>query len=186
MGPEQHIQVPFELSAKAVRRASVLVLLLSMLLICSCGQRGDESDSGAQKLANPELERNKNLWRESKIANYNFVIAQVRGGSWRWVQMSVKVRNGQAVSIEPETPPDEYAKTGGYDDFSAVEKIFDQIQSAYNKKYIVEVTYNRKYGFPEKTKINPLTNAHSGYAYEISKFEIVSAESSRNVPPNNF
>ena len=90
--------------------------------------------------------------------------------------MSVKVRNGEAVSIEPETPPDEYAKTSGYEEFSTVEKIFDQIQIAYNKKYIVEVTYNRKYGFPEKTKINPLTNAHSGDGYEISKFEIVKAD----------
>ncbi len=159
---------------KVMRLTSILVLLITIFLIPGCGQDKNISNinQGTNKVINPELERNKRLWQESKITNYNFVITQYRGGSWTWVPVLVKIRNGQAISMETAREPTQYEKTEGYENYDTVEKIFDQIQKAYEKDYIVEIVYNKKHGYPELTKIDPLTNAHSGFAIEVSEFKV--------------
>lgn len=143
----------------------IVLLITSMVFSSACAQQS--------KIENPELERNRALWRESKILNYEFVLMRFQGGVYHWVPVSISVRNGQAVSMQPLKDKRELEKIDGYENFDTVEEIFNQIQESFNKGDAVEVTYNKEFGYPEKTRIEPRNGGiDTAFIIEISKFEI--------------
>src|SRR5262245_34279361 len=84
------------------------------------------------KKIDPELERNQKMWQEKNIADYDLTASLYKGGEYRWAApVLIKVRNGQAISIEPlnekfkEVPIEE--AIGGYRKLDTVEKMFDYI-----------------------------------------------------------
>lgn len=174
----------------------VAVLLLGSQLSCGTAinqtNKSTYSNLGADKAENiatnsnpassppkpnavidPDLEKNRRLWQEKGITNYNFVNYKMAGAMSVWARVLIKVRNSQFVSMEP--PPDrrELERIDGYEDFNTIEKLFDKLQEAYDKGYLVRVKYNKEFGYPEFLNINSLSDSDSGFAFEISLFQIV-------------
>jgi hypothetical protein len=122
-----------------------------------------------------ELEKNKQLWGSKKIANYDFVIIRYEGGQYVWASVLIKVRDGKAVSMEPTETIGQLTKTD-YSDFDNFEKVFARIKESYNRGDHVKVSYSSEFGYPEKILIQfKGGGVDSWNSYEISKFEIVSA-----------
>lgn len=152
--------------------ATRFLLLASMwiLLISACNgnknvNAGPPNDS--------ELEHNKELWKNSGINSYDFVMTKYQGGTWSWAPVLVKVRNGLPVSMEPLQDPGQFLKTDGYEEFQTVAKIFDQIEHGEGNGSRVEVKYNENYGYPEKTIIDSKTHLHSAFMIKVTRFEVV-------------
>lgn len=155
---------------------SLFLLAVFQLTGCGLSLHTDYDKPSPKKTTNPvnaEFEKNRRLWQENKIVNYNFVSTKFGGGIYAWVPVFIQVRNSQKVSMEPARARKELERIDGYEDFDTVEKIFARIQEAYEKGYIVNVIYNTKFGYPERITIDDLSDAHSAFVIEISKFEVV-------------
>lgn len=90
-----------------------------------------------------------------------------------WAVVLIKVRNGRAISIEPLGEPNPLAKFSTYESFDTVEKMFNEIQEAYDREFVVEVSYDKEYGYPEKMTLNNLAVFDGSIILDISKFEVV-------------
>jgi hypothetical protein len=159
-------------------KLNLIILLFTLLLLLGCGKNlnsafADSNSKNQDKLIHIELERNRRLWKETKILNYNFECHQIRGGMYSWAKVLIQVRNEKAISIKPVEDPSVLTKLDGYEDIDTFEKIFDKIEEGYENDYIVEVTYNEKYGYPEKTTINSQKHSHSNVVIETSNFQII-------------
>lgn len=168
-------------TAESPRLGKFIIILVMTFQLTGCGSLPDSLpantvDNTKVNVYNAELEQNREVWQGSKISNYNFVISKMDMGTWSWMPFLIKVRDGQAVSKTPENKLRPMTIVDGYDDFDTVEKIFNQIQEAYNKGYAVEVRYNKKFGYPEKTVIDHMKSTDSSFSIGISKFEIIKTE----------
>ena len=138
-----------------------LLLLITIIQISSC------------RATDPELERNRQLWREAKIADYNFVIVRHQGGVYWWAPVLIQVRDGNMVSSQPTEKVEELVMVD-YAAFDTIEKTFSRIHESYEKGDEVTVTYSEELGYPEKIKIQPKAGGvDTFYVIEISKFEVV-------------
>jgi hypothetical protein len=141
-----------------------LVLMVTIFQIASC------------HAADAELERNKQLWQESNVADYDFVIIRYQGGMYVWAPVLVQVRGRKAISMKPTKKVEELVKVD-YGDFDTIDKTFDVIQRSYDKGDKVTVTYNEKFGYPEKIKVQPKGGGvDSVYSINISEFEIIKSD----------
>jgi len=141
--------------------ATTLIIVITVFQMASC------------QAADRELEKNRQLWTESNLADYDFVINRDQGGSYVWAPVLVQVRGGKAISSRPTEKVGELVKVD-YGDFDTVEKTFDGIQRSYNRGDKVTVTYNEKLGYPEKIKIQPMSGGvDSVYSIDVSKFKII-------------
>src|SRR5689334_15711373 len=74
-------------------------LLLSVFLLPGCGL---SKPSVSTNLINiTELEKNRRLWQESKIVDYDFVETKFAGGLYLFIPVLIQVRNGKAISMNP-------------------------------------------------------------------------------------
>lgn len=145
---------------------SVSILLIAIFLLSGCGR-------DKNKFSDPELERNKLLWQESKISNYNFVSTWNQGGTWAWVPVLITISNGTVISMEPVRERKESERVQEYENFDTVEKMFDQIQEGYNNGDEVIVSYNKEFGYPEKIIIDSKKGlTDTGFTILISNFEM--------------
>jgi hypothetical protein len=164
---------------KLLNSSLTLLLLILIFQLSGCGQStksevADFKSQNENKMTDDELERNHHLWRESKIVNYNFESTKYQGGQYVWVPVSIQVRNDSAISMQPVRERLPLEKIDGYEDFDTVEKIFDQIQVRRRSGDKVIVTYNKEFGYPEKTRIQPRNGgADTDFTIEISKFEVI-------------
>jgi hypothetical protein len=129
--------------------------------------------SEKQKIIDSELERNRQIWQNRKIADYNYVSIKVASGMYFGAPVLIKVRKGEAISMKLYGEKGELDRTDGYEDFDTVEKIFTQIQEAIDKGHLQRVKYNKEFGYPEYININSMSSEHSALSIEISKFEII-------------
>ena len=125
------------------------------------------------KLAQTALKRNRLLWKDSKIDNYDFICTQYGGGMYPWVPVLIKVRNGRVISRKPVRKKLELERISGYENVDLVEKFFDKIQEGYDKEFKVDVTYNKELGYPESALIDNLKFTDTYVIIEITKFEII-------------
>jgi hypothetical protein len=134
------------------------------------------------KVVNSELEKNRRLWQEKKIADYNLTASLYKGGVYRWAEpVLIEVRNGQAISI---TPLDERDKEmpvekgiGGYKEVDTVEKMFAYIQKGLDGEADVQVKYDKTFGYPKDMRINYLKKGSDQWqTMIIKKFEIITKE----------
>jgi Family of unknown function (DUF6174) len=174
-----------DLLRKEIIKSSYLAKLITILIVTvqlvGCGSLPnplptDFTPVKKDKGYHTELERNRELWHESKIDNYNFVIMKLDSGTRGWVPSLIKIRSGKVISKKPTMIPGPMDIVDGYDDFDSVEKIFNQIQEAYGKGYTVRVRYNKELGYPEETIINHMKSTDSFFSIEVSKFEVIKAE----------
>ncbi len=125
-----------------------------------------------------ELERNRRLWLENKIINYDFVIAKDGPGStneWRRLPVLIKIREGEKTSIEGLSKSDSliYSKTDGFENFDTIDKLFNYLQEELNNGRILEVKYDKKLGYPKGAVIIYSNEIHGYNSIEISKVEFV-------------
>lgn len=132
------------------------------------------------KKNDPEFEKNKKLWQEKNITNYNFTASLFKSGTYRWAEpVLIKVRNGQAISMESLDekfkgyPIEEVEEAiEGYKEVNTIEKMFDHIQKGLDEEAKVSVKYDKNFGYPKEwvVNFNP-TMTDSGQKMIIRKFE---------------
>lgn len=158
--------------------AELIIILTMIVQLIGCNFRPDPLPTNLKSESkirgnNEELEQNRELWLNSKISNYNFVIFKWNMAD-SWFPYLIKVRANQVASKTPVDKPQPMSRIDRYDDFETVEKIFNQIQEASNKGYRVDVKYNKNFGYPEKIIIDDhkaLTDTL--VSFEITKFEVI-------------
>jgi hypothetical protein len=150
-----------------IRFFSLVVFLLVAIIPHGCSQQ-------QSKITNEELEKNVQLWQQSKIANYNFVVFRITMGTWGWQPSLIKVRDGQVISKDPIGEVGPMTHVDGHEEFETVEKMFATVQEAFNKGYGVNVSYNREFGYPEEIRINPRPySTDQTIITSIKDFEII-------------
>jgi hypothetical protein len=141
--------------------------LLMAILPSGCSQQQN-------KTTDKELDRNLQLWQQSKISSYNFVVFRITMGTWDWQPDLIKVRNGMVISKEPIGEVGPMTQVDGHEEFETVEKMFATVQEAFNKKDAVNVSYDRELGYPKEIRINPRPyNTDQTIITSIKNFEII-------------
>lgn len=159
-----------------------LVLLFSVFLFASCSDKVIKifpSDNftkearGKYEASFAELERNRQLWQESKIENYDFEIAYNTMVGCTCSPVKFKVREGKMISIE-EDPKNRAYNSGYYkpEKKETIEKVFDFILQALDDDQIIDAQYNQKFGYPEQVTITSSFNVDARSFFYITKFEI--------------
>ena len=127
-----------------------------------------------------ELERNRKLWQESKITNYDFVTAKYAGGqtnTWNRLSVLIKIREGEKVSLEKVEKDVDYvysSRTDGFEDIDTIDKLFDYIRQQLDDRNILEIKYDKNYGYPKSVNITfTFATNHNWRVIEISKLEVV-------------
>jgi len=128
------------------------------------------------KIVNPDLERNRRLWLESKIINYDMTIqAHVGGNVIPAESVIIEVRDNKSTLIEPDPRVDE-VRLRTYRKYATINEMFDAIQNGFDEDAIVEVKYNTKYGYPEEWYVNYHKKGSDQYQRTmIKRFEVVPA-----------
>lgn len=134
------------------------------------------------KKSDTELEKNKKLWREKNITNYNLTASLFEGGPNRWAEpVLIKVRNGKAISTELLGERYKWNPFGGvedlmegYKELNTIEKMFDYIQKGLDVEGFVSVKYDKNFGYPQKMVVNLIKGAtDTGQTMIIRKFEVI-------------
>ena len=66
------------------------------------------------------------------------------------------------------------ARTDGFKDFDAINKLFDYLRQELNDRNIIDVNYDKKFGCPKSVFVkSPFSGVHDYGTIQISKFEAV-------------
>jgi len=93
------------------------------------------------------LEKNRALWSEKKISNYDFVIerfAEGMGGDWT---RTFNVRDNKTLPLETKNG---FPQLYQYENINSVEKLFDYIEQNFDSDFNVKATFNEELGYPEE------------------------------------
>ena len=154
---------------------AIIGLLLSMVTILTlgCGSAARSSEKPSREMddkpkfskpagttnidkvveTDPDLDKNRKRWRESKIVNYEMSV-RIHFSSYTTPAepVIIKVRDGKSISIAPEFESDK-RDIKVYEKYDTIEKIFAEIESEIRAKNTVKVKYNKLQGYPENTTI---------------------------------
>ncbi len=129
-----------------------------------------------------ELERNRGLWRASKIKNYKMTVKiQKTGHATPNGTFIITVRDRNAKSIKPINKPDvEMLDTEiTFRGCSTIESIFGFIESAekdreQNKRYWSrrKIEYDSKLGYPKIVDLDQSDLFDDELSFEVLEFEI--------------
>jgi hypothetical protein len=145
-------------------KLTILLIIFTQLLGCKATFNSASDES--------ELLRNKHLWQQNNLPNYNFVIARNEGGQTIWAPVLIKVRDGKAALVVPTENVNELVKLD-YSDLDNFEKVFAKIKESFDQGDRVRVTYNDKFGYPEKILIEfKGGGVDSWNSIEITRFEV--------------
>lgn len=138
---------------------------------------------GCQKLRQAELERNRSLWRDSKIENYKMTIKiQKPGHATPGGTYVITVRDYAAKSIKPVNNPDvEMLDTQiQFGRYYTIEDIFNFIESAEkdtrknnNGWSRHEIEYDAKFGYPKKVDLDQSGVMDDELYFEVLEFEVL-------------
>lgn len=133
------------------------------------------------------LQKNQQLWEEKHISNYNFVIEKSDSGqtvvpkgepdkfsTWKRLPVLIKVRNGEKFSIEKVEKGEDtiVSRTDGFEDFDTIDKLFKFLTQEHDKGRMLNVKYNKTFGYPEGASITGSYQNHDYFSIWIKKFEI--------------
>jgi hypothetical protein len=126
-----------------------------------------------KKVTDINLEKNRSLWLESKIVDYNITVIGTKGGNIIYSKVLIEVRNGKGSLIEP-IPKVDKIRLEIYRDLDTIEKFFDAIQRELENNSDVKVKYNKKFGYPEEFLVSNLKKGvDAWYGMAVKKLEIV-------------
>lgn len=116
-----------------------------------------------------EIEKNRNLWKEKNISNYDFEVEHfIEGIDGHW-KLTFKVRDDQILLAENKkyhVPYYEYKRV------NSVDKLFDYIWQSLEEGREVHVKFDKEYGFPKS--ITNSDRKSTGYeTFLIERLEIV-------------
>lgn len=160
-----------------------LIFLISIFLFSGCSNKAVKifpSDDFTKEARSKyeasfaELERNRQLWQENKIENYDFE-TEYHTGTWlsTFPSAAIKVREGKLVSLE-KIQKDNPTEFSDYQErATTVENIFDFIKQELDNDRKVNVKYNQKTGYPEQIDITFSSAIDASGVFIIEKFEIV-------------
>ncbi|HEY0429786.1 MAG TPA: DUF6174 domain-containing protein [Pyrinomonadaceae bacterium] len=130
-----------------------------------------------------EIEKNRSLWREKNISDYDFVCERRVEGEGGDFIITIKVRANETLPVNREDVTLPVIKDNNrftvkdinnfpyYKETNSIEKLFDYIQRMLEEGYRVKVTFNNQYGFPEQIEI--ITLGNGWISIKIKQFQIV-------------
>jgi hypothetical protein len=119
-----------------------------------------------------KFEKNRKLWAESKISNYNMTVNIITITQNETAgPVLIKVRAGKPISIELLTKSDNRS-VEPYNNYDTIEKIFDNIEEKIEKGDRITVEYNKKLGYPVSITFT-IENTNDVPNIRITKFEVV-------------
>ncbi len=126
-----------------------------------------------------ELERNRSLWNQNQITDYDFVLAKSASGHvnhWNRLPVLIKIRAGEKISIEKVEKDKDYviySKTDGFEDFDTIDKLFSYMLQELEKGRMLGVKYHKDLGYPKEVHIIDSYQLHSGGSIIIEKLKII-------------
>jgi len=118
-----------------------------------------------------ELERNRRLWSEKNVRNYEFHCEQFQGGIYTFVAVLIKVRDGKPSSFEVVGKDEELMRKDDYDKMTSFENMFDFIRQELENGRIIDVKYHET-GYPTEVRITYSYNTDSSRLIKISEFKV--------------
>jgi len=174
---------------------TIKFLLLKFVIIVFCFLFINIATSN-ENLVNPELKRNRELWRNNNICSYKMTL-EITESSVMYLglpHVAIQIRNGIFAEIETIPKTDK----GGiiqerYEKYFTIEKLFDFVEfkiEEEKQQYInsdvnrrgkitggLTVSYNFKLGYPEKIDFAPYHTAiHGDLRIIVKSFENMSVE----------
>ena len=120
-----------------------------------------------------ELEKNRRLWRDKEITNYNFISSIFYHRLYNpAVPVLIKVRAAKNISIEPISKSNP-GSIEEYKRFDTIEKMFDTIEQMLEAEEKVNVNYNKEIGYPEEIVVDEPKEGGGWFVMNIKKFDIV-------------
>ncbi len=97
--------------------------------------------------------------------------------TWNRQPVVIKIRGGEKISLEKASKEYDYvydSRTDGFEDFDTIDKLFSYMRQELDDRNIIEVKYDKKYGYPKKAVIT-VTFAfnHNWHTIDVSKFEVI-------------
>jgi len=132
----------------------------------------EEKQPNNFRVIDPNFERNRRLWDEKKITNYNITVEASEGGNITYPSPAlIKVRDEKAVSTSVNSKSDEDLRER-YKKIDTVTKMFDIIQRGFENEAKVEVKYNKTFGYPEDISVNNFKRGVDSWVIiKIKEFE---------------
>lgn len=153
---------------KQIRILPELLLIAILITQFSCGI-----------LRQIELDRNRRLWRESKITNYKMTVdLQKTGHATPMGKFIITVRGGIAESIKSANNPqsdlsNSVIKFGKYD---TIEDIFEYVESVERETWDWEkreIEYDPKLGYPKKVNLDASRVFDEELFFQVLQFEVL-------------
>jgi len=125
-----------------------------------------------------ELERNRNLWKQNQIADYDFVVSKSAHGytdKWTRLPVLIKIRDDEKISIEKVEKDKDYviySRTDGFENFDTVDKLFNYLRQELEKGRILGIKYHKDLGYPKNVVILDSHDTH-GRIIVVEKIEVV-------------
>jgi hypothetical protein len=123
------------------------------------------------------LERNRRLWRESKITNYRMTVnIQKTGHAAPSGKFIVTVREGKTESIKLFDKPEADPSTVKFGRYVTIDELFDYIEKAeketwsWDKK---EIEYDAKLGYPKKVNLDASRVFDEELLFQVLEFEVL-------------
>lgn len=130
---------------------SVFLLASFSSLSCSVDKFKREQKDRYNEVS-AELERNKYLWEQNQLKDYEFICQQFGGGSVPFGEALIKVRHQKLVSIE-NTNENGYGKIDRCEKFETIEKVFEYIRENLDDEQRLDVKYDEQLGYPTEVKL---------------------------------
>ena len=152
-----------------IKKITICILTLFFAAHISCEKFGQNS----------AIEKNRSLWRDSKISDYKMIVKiNKTGHATPNGKFIIVVRGGVAKSIKPFDKPElemlgTQIRFRGYD---TIKGIFNFIESAeknntfWDKR---EIEYDAKFGYPKKVNLDQSGVMDDELYFEVLGFEIL-------------
>jgi hypothetical protein len=121
-----------------------------------------------------EVEKNRSVWKEKNISDYDFVCERHGEGSGGDFIVATKVRRNQTLHVNKDNNMFSVKDINDfpyYKEINSIEKMFDYIQGMLEEGYRIKVTFDNQYGFPEQIEIK--MDGSGWVNIKIKQFQIV-------------
>lgn len=121
-----------------------------------------------------EMERNRQLWQKSKIANYNFE-TEFHTGNWlsTYPKAALRVRGGKSVSMEKAVSDNPTDFSDIQKAATTIENLFESIRRELDDGRLIKAKYHQDYGFPESIRIINSSAIDDESLFEVKNFEYI-------------
>ena len=176
---------------KLILTKELLICLLFVLTFCACSSMDSrfenrdftnkpvnlKNEQERQKFEeiSREIEKNRSLWREKNISNYDFVCERRVEGVGGDFTVTINVRGNEALPVKDNEKNRFTVKDINdfpyYKEINSIEKLFDFTQRMLEEGWRVNVTFDTQYGFPKDVGIK--TDGTGWISIKVKQLEIV-------------